>query len=381
MITRRALQRIALELLALALAALLATSASAAAPAAPAAAAAQAAVAAGLAAPFAEPAGNTVVGTVGKESISWAQLLAHGKQALAEQQELQEQARLRQLEQAAHERYSTLEAQLGQWLDERALAAEAAVQQSTPAALLAAITPDAVTESQMLAFYEARKGASDPPWESARPQIGERVREFLAGEHLEQAHRRYLDGLRSLHGISAQLPPYRVALPAGGPLRGKADAPVTLVEFGDFQCPYCQRAQPVVQALLAQHPDGLKLVFHHFPLARLHPNARSASFAAECARQQGKFWQMHDALYADQEALDPAKLQATAERIGLDGKSFASCFADPATVRVVDADLKLGASAGVAGTPSFYINGRPVSSDPASLERVLAEELARPRAR
>jgi protein-disulfide isomerase len=369
MTARRSLSLVTLEVLALA--GLLAMPGHAAAPATAAPA---------MAAQPVEPAAGTVVGTIGKETITWAQLLAHGKDALAAQQQLQEQARLHLLEQASHERYGTLEAQLGQWLDDRALAAEAAVQKSTPEALLAAITPDAVNESEMRQTYEARKGANDPPWETARPQVGERVRQFLAAQHVEQAHRRYLDGLRALHGISAQLPPYRVVIPAGGPMRGKAGAPVTLVEFGDFQCPYCQRAQPVVQALLAQHPDDLQLVFHHFPLARVHPNARSAAFAAECARQQGKFWELHDAMYADQDQLAPQPLQATAERIGLDGPAFARCFADPATVRVVDADLKVGAAAGVNGTPSFFINGRPVSSDPASLERVVAEELARRRA-
>jgi protein-disulfide isomerase len=210
----------------------------------------------------------------------------------------------------------------------------------------------------------------------AEPQIGGRVREILASQHVEQAQRRYLDGLRSLHGISGELPPYRVAMPAGGVMRGKASAPVTLVEFGDFQCPYCQRAQPVVQALLAQHPDDVKLVFRHFPLARVHPNARSAAFAGECARQQGKFWELHDAMYVDQEALAPAQLQATAERAGLDGAAFAKCFANPATVRAVDADLKVGASVGVNGTPAFYVNGRPTSSDAATLAQVIGEELA-----
>jgi protein-disulfide isomerase len=323
-----------------------------------------------------EPAATAVIATIGNEPVTYGQLLARSKEALAAQQQLHEEAQLRLAAQGAHERYDALAAQFTKMLDESALAAEAAVQKNTPEALLAAITPDAVTDAEAQQFYEARKDHGDPPWAVAEPQIGGRVREILASQHVEQARRRYLDGLRTLHGISGELPAYRVAMPAGGVVRGKATAPVTLVEFGDFQCPYCQRAQPVVQALLAQHPDDLKLVFRHYPLARPHPNARSAAFAGECARQQGKFWEMHDAMYADQEALAPAQLQATAERIGLDGAAFAKCFADPATVRVVDADLKVGASAGVNGTPTFYINGRPVSSDAATLARVVSEELA-----
>jgi protein-disulfide isomerase len=327
-----------------------------------------------------EPPQATVVAKIGNESITWAQLLAHGKQPLAAQHAEHELAQLRLDEAGAHQRYNVLEADLGQWLDERALAAEAAVQHSSTDALLAAITPDPVNEPEMRQFYEARKGTNDPGWDIAKSQIGERVQQLLVAQHVEQAHRRYLDGLRALHSISADLPPYRVAMPADGQARGKASAPVTLVEFSDFQCPYCQRAQPVLQALLAMHPDELRLVFHHFPLARLHPNARGAAFAAECARQQQHFWEMHDAMYADQDALSPPQLQATAARIGLEPQAFARCIADPATVRVVDADLKLGASLGVSGTPSLYINGRPVASDPETLERVVGEELAQVRA-
>lgn len=324
-----------------------------------------------------DPAEATVVATIGKESVSFGQLLARSKEALAAQQQQQEEARLRLVEQGARERHAALATQLETLLDDRALGAEAAVQKATPDALLAAITPDPVGDAEVRQFYETRKGAGDPAWAVAEPQIGGRIREILATEHVEQARRRYLDGLRSLHGISGELPPYRVTLPAGNLVRGKATAPVTLVEFGDFQCPSCLQAEPIVASLLAQHPDELRLVFRHFPLARVHPNARGAAFAGECARQQGKFWEMHDAMFADQSALAPPQLQATAERIGLEGAAFARCLADPATVRTVDADLRLGATVGVNGTPTFYVNGRPVPTDRTALTVAISEELAR----
>jgi protein-disulfide isomerase len=365
MTTRRTLKLIGLEIAALVLASAIG--------------AARAATPAMAAAAADEPAGAMVVGTVGKESISYAQLLARSREALATQQQQQEEARLRLVEQGARERHAALAEQLDKLLDERALAAEAAVQKTTSEALLAAITPEAVGDAQVQEFYESRKGPGDPAWAVAEPQIGGRIREILATDHVEQAQRRYLDGLRSLHGISGELPPYRVVLPAGNLVRGKATAPVTLVEFGDFQCPSCLQAEPIVASLLAQHPDELRLVFHHFPLARVHPNARSAAFAGECARQQGKFWEMHDAMFADQSALAPAQLQVTAGRIGLEGAAFAKCLADPATVRVVDAELRLGASVGVNGTPTFYVNGRPVSGDRAALAIAISEELARKR--
>ena len=162
----------------------------------------------------------------------------------------------------------------------------------------------------------------------------------------------------------------------GAPVRGKADAPVTLVVFSDFECPWCAKLEPLLAQLLAANADTVRVVFKHLPLP-MHPQAEPAALAAIAAQRQGKFWEMHDAMFADQSALAPPQLQATAERIGLEGAAFARCLADPATVRTVDADLRLGATVGVNGTPTFYVNGRPVPTDRTALTVAISEELAR----
>lgn len=323
-----------------------------------------------------EPAAAAVVATVGSEPIRFGQLLERGHEALAGQQQDQELQRLRMQEGTVRERHSLLESTLGQWLDERALALEAKDKQSTPEVLLAAVAADPVTDQEARALYESRKGESDPDWSQVEGELGPRVRQYLAAQKQEQARRRYLDGLRLRHGVVSEFPRYRASVPTGGPVRGAAAAKVTVVEFGDYQCPHCARAQALVQGLLQRHANTLRIEFHQFPLVRIHPDARNAALAATCARAQGKFWEYHDALYADPSNLGISRLQSMAESQGMDGKRFAACLDAPATAQAVTDDLRAGAIAGVTGTPAFYVNGRPVATDADELERVIAEELS-----
>ncbi|HEU4382127.1 MAG TPA: DsbA family protein [Anaeromyxobacteraceae bacterium] len=149
------------------------------------------------------------------------------------------------------------------------------------------------------------------------------------------------------------------------PQRGPSDAWVTIVEFSDFQCPYCGSAAPVLNQVLALYPADARLVYKHFPL-RQHANARPAANAAECARAQDPapgvhFWAMHDLLFANQAALDAASLAGYAGQIaGLDATAWQVCFDARQFDSRVQADLDLGASMGVGGTPTFAINGRPL---------------------
>jgi len=166
---------------------------------------------------------------------------------------------------------------------------------------------------------------------------------------------------------------------ASGPARGKPTAPVTIVEFGDFQCPYCAQAEATLQAVLAKHPDDVRLVFRHFPLTELHPNAQISAVAAVCADQQGKFWELHDAMYRDQGALSAAALQVAAARAGVDTDRYAQCMQDPQALQVINSDLRAGTEAGVAGTPAFFVNGRPLGGNVPleAFEAILKDELAR----
>ena len=139
--------------------------------------------------------------------------------------------------------------------------------------------------------------------------------------------------------------------------RGPADAPITLVEYGDYECPTCGRAYPVVKEIQRRLGERLRFVFRNFPLTEVHPYAQHAAEAAEIAGAQGKFWQMHDLLYENQSALEDGQLRAYAESIGLDGAQFAQALAAHTAAARVREDFLSGVRSGVNGTPTFYING------------------------
>lgn len=156
-------------------------------------------------------------------------------------------------------------------------------------------------------------------------------------------------------------------------VRGAKGAKVTLVEFGDFQCPACGAYEPIVAKALADNKDTLQVVFKHFPLTQIHHNALLSAKAAEAASLQGKFWEMHDMLYAKQsewgEALNARDFIITyAVSIGLDPKKFAEDLANKATEEKITSELKEGLGLDVQGTPTFFLNGVKLDPTPRSLE-------------
>ncbi|MFC7732090.1 DsbA family protein [Actinomadura keratinilytica] len=153
------------------------------------------------------------------------------------------------------------------------------------------------------------------------------------------------------------------------------DAPVTLVEYGDYECPYCGRAHPVLEELRERFGDRLRVVFRHFPLSELHPRAMAAALAAESAADHGRFWDMHDTLFRNQLALSDSDLASYAESMGV------SLWSDVERHRErVMSDMEGGERSGVGGTPTFFINGEPyegahdVPSMSAAIEAALREQ-------
>lgn len=138
---------------------------------------------------------------------------------------------------------------------------------------------------------------------------------------------------------------------------GPSDAPVTLVEYGDYECPYCGEAYPIVKAVREQMGEGLRFVFRNFPLTNSHPHAQRAAEAAEAAAVQGRFWEMHDRLFEHQRALDDAHLAQYARDIGLDEPRFTRDMSEHAHAERVREDFMSGIRSGVNGTPTFFING------------------------
>ena len=140
-------------------------------------------------------------------------------------------------------------------------------------------------------------------------------------------------------------------------IQGPAAAPVTLVEYGDYQCPFCGAAYPILKDVQARMGDGLRFVFRNFPISTSHPNAELAAEAAEAAAVQDRFWEMHDLLYENQDRLGSADLHAYAERLGLDLETFDRELASHAYAARVREDFMSGVHSGVNGTPTFYLNG------------------------
>jgi len=139
---------------------------------------------------------------------------------------------------------------------------------------------------------------------------------------------------------------------------GASHAPVTIVEYGDFECPMCRQAEPAVQQLLVHHPSAVRLVFRHFPIESAHPHALLAAEAAEAAGADGKFWEMHDLLLANQDKLRIFDLLRYAGQLGLDQDRFHEDMMRRANEGRIAADLESADLSGVSGTPTFFVNGR-----------------------
>lgn len=239
------------------------------------------------------------------------------------------------------------------------------------AARKANLTPDAylarelhgkgtqVSEADAKKYYDAHKAGIDA-------QTGGRSFNDIKGllisamqRHDDRERREALvTKLRADAHVKVALEAPRVTVAsAGHPWTGGKDAPVTIVEFSDFQCPYCRSAEPVLKQIRAKYGDKVKLVYMDFPLG-MHPHAMDAAVAGRCAADQNKFWELHDAMFSDQTKLDAAGLKASAAKAGLDAKKFNACFDAKPGAAGIKADQAQGERLGVSGTPTFFVNGR-----------------------
>ncbi len=146
----------------------------------------------------------------------------------------------------------------------------------------------------------------------------------------------------------------------GAPARGLESAKVSIVEFSDFQCPFCGRVVPTLERIEKEYGDRVRVVFKHLPLS-IHPKAPAAHAAAEAAHKQGKFWEMHDRIFANQRVLEPDVFEGYAEAIGLDLDRYRADVASESVKKRIDADMSEARRLGVTGTPGFFLNGRFVS--------------------
>jgi protein-disulfide isomerase len=212
-------------------------------------------------------------------------------------------------------------------------------------------------------------------------QVRSQIADYLRTERRAEAGQKLEQRLRSAYRVTMAFEPYRIPFSnAGAPTLGSKDAPVTLVEFSDFQCPYCRAAAPTLKQVAQKFGDKVQIVYRQSPIASIHPFAFKAAEASLCAHDQGKFWELHDALFQDQSKLAVSDLKATARRLGIDGKKFDACLDAGRYVEQVQNDLKEAQRVGANGTPAIFINGTYVEggSVPFSvLESLIEKELAR----
>ena len=244
----------------------------------------------------------------------------------------------------------------------RLLAKEAAKRGlSIPALLDAEVTSKVspVTDQEIDTHYQANK--SKYPSDNYRQTIQSQLHNQRRGAR-QQA---FLQELRAQASVVINLKPppvFRANVNIGGaPVRGSVNAPVTIIEFSDFHCPYCKQVQPTIARILSEYGDRVRLAYRDFPLDRLHPNARKAAEAARCANDQGKFWEFHDKLYSGGTDVSSEKLAGFAKEVDLDAAAFQQCVASRKHQAEIDRDIQEASSVGVTGTPGFFINGRLIS--------------------
>jgi protein-disulfide isomerase len=231
-----------------------------------------------------------------------------------------------------------------------------------------------VTEADVASWYQSNpqrlQGAT-------LDQVRAPIKSMLTQERIQNVRDAYLNTLKAKTPVRVMLDPPRAAVRAGtSPAKGPASAPIELIEFADFQCPYCLAASPTVKRVLDTYGDRIRFVYRNFPLQN-HPDARPAAEAAQCANQQGQFWAYHDRLFGVPGKLSDADLKKTAADLGLDAARFNACVDQHQYKSVIDADAKAGAEAGVSGTPAFFVNGRLLSGAQPfdAFKRVIDEEL------
>ena len=214
-----------------------------------------------------------------------------------------------------------------------------------------------VTDEEVQKYYDEHKDRfRNLPFEKVSPAV---KRQLLAQKQVA-AMQEYTKSLRDAIGFESTLEPPRFEITAPGQTKGPADAPITLVEFSDYECPFCKASEAVVAQVLERYPTQLKFVFLNYPLPT-HAKARPAAEAAICAAEQGKFWEFHDKLFEKAPQIAPEQLAAIATEAGLDAAKLQECITAKTNSARIDTDLAAGKAAGVTGTPAFYVNGVPIS--------------------
>jgi protein-disulfide isomerase len=262
-------------------------------------------------------------------------------------------------------------------INQRILEAEAKKRNLTTEQFLAqevdAKVPEP-SEAELSAVYAVQREQLNRPFAEAKPQL----QQTLKRAKIQQARQEYAAHLREQAKVAILLAPPRVQVGVDpSRVRGNPKAKVIIVEFSDFQCPYCGQVEATLKDVLAKHEGTVALAFRDMPLTQIHPQAQLAAEGARCALEQGKFWEYHDLLFSDQTGLDKNGLLAKAEKLQLDEKRFETCLSSGKYKDQIQQDSQDGMRVGITGTPGFFINGIFMSgAQPESaFEKIIQEQL------
>ncbi len=303
------------------------------------------------AAPAADP--NAPVAKIGTEVISAKELEDFAKGDL-KKLDAQYQEQLYQTKRQALDAII-----MKRLVDAKAKAAGKSPEEFVQGEVMARVPP--TTDAEVQQVYDAAKaqGRDLPPI----AQVKETIVRYVQQQKAQASAQAYYDKLKADAKVEILLPPYRAPrqqVEAKGPSRGPATAPITIVEFSDFECPYCSRAEETVSEVMRVYGDKIRVVYRDLPLPN-HKNAPKAAEAAHCAGEQGKYWEMHAKLFANQRALEVPALKGYAKDLKLDQAKFDKCLDSGATAAIVEESRKVGNEAGVNGTPAFFVNGILIS--------------------
>jgi protein-disulfide isomerase len=214
------------------------------------------------------------------------------------------------------------------------------------------------SNESLIEFYEANKAQIPIPREQALPQL----REYIMNQERSMYRNMLIRPLRRTYGVKVLLEPLREEVAtAGFPTRGPSNAPITIVEFADFECPHCAAMFPELKKVEKNYADKVRVVYRQFPLTHIHPNAQKAAEASLCANAQQRFWDFHESLFQNPRELSVVALKQRAVDLKLDTAAFNQCLDSGAQAKAVAQDFEDGDKAGVGGTPTLFINGRHYS--------------------
>ncbi len=266
---------------------------------------------------------------------------------------------------------------LDEMIDTQLLEAEAKKRGITVDELVAAEAKGAeVSDEEARAFFEKNPPRGEVDYE----RMKDRIKDYLQKKNEADGRSAFIGGLRAAAGVEIFLEPLRfdVAFADADPVKGSKVAPIQIVEYSDFQCPYCSRVNPTLAQVQETYGDKVAIAFRNYPLP-MHKDAPRAGAAGYCAQDQGKFWEFHDVLFENQRAQTDDDLKKYAAEVGLAAADFEACLTSNKYAERVEADRLSGEMVGVSGTPAFFINGvfvngaRPFEA----FAEVIDEEIAR----